>query len=678
MYRTACVLLFALVSSPLLAEDFKPSVPLLELKRHDGAWTWMRGDQTVATHDQDLERLFYAFSIYKDKETGWHGLRDGRTTNLALIHVAQNAPEDMITAMLRRARKSNLPQIAIACDRVEPALDARKAPLAHALPPEYRLFELFGELTENAVGVYLENSTGGRMFSVGRKEHAAMIASGSEADTDDLQLDPADDTVRLAGKTAARERVINALVEALAVKLAVEADVEALHVVGHKDESAAPWIWFELAARACDKLNAQRKAAGLDVLPVQWLHTYTAEGEVSTGRPQRREDRRFQWRIESEGSERPHATRMVAALEWLKDHQNREGFWSATEFTDDSVRTRAARTYNIEFRRVGEPAGDKGWEGVCDIGLTGLALLAYAGAGYDHRDGDYRAVCRKAVLFLRRHQDNDGCFGPKEDDLFVYSHAICTMALAEVYGLSGDQVLKPIVDKAVEFILLAQNPGLGWRYGVRPGVNDSSVTSWMVMALRSASLAGIEVDTQKSFDDAATWFKLVTIDVNGVPQTGYDSPGSNNARLRSAADFDSNPTMDAIYATCMTAMGKADATDKTVKALTDKCIQADMLPRWAEYRIDFYYWYYASLACHQAGGDSWTTWEKAVSKHLLDYQRGWHSKDEATGRSTAESLDEHGSWDPVGAWGQAGGRVYSTAMGALILQTSYRYQRTED
>ena len=34
-----------------------------------------------------------------------------------------------------------------------------------------------------------------------------------------------------------------------------------------------------------------------------------------------------------------------------------------------------------------------------------------------------------------------------------------------------------------------------------------------------------------------------------------------------------------------------------------------------------------------------------------------------------------GSWDPIGPWGKDGGRVYSTAMGALMLEVYYRYAK---
>lgn len=378
------------------------------------------------------------------------------------------------------------------------------------------------------------------------------------------------------------------------------------------------------------------------------------------------------------GGGRPHDDRVRAALEWLKDHQNREGYWSATTFSDDSTRKGAKKTYNIEFVDVGQPGGDKGWEATCDIGLTGLALLAFVGAGYDHKEGDYRATCRQAIMYLRKVQDNDGCFGPKEDDHFVYNHSICAMAMAEAYGLSGDQVLKPIADKGVEFILKSQNPGLGWRYGVQPGVNDSSVTGWMVLALKSCKMAGLEFDTSKCYADAAEWYKLVTVDVAGYPKTGYDSPGSNNARLRSSQEFDHNPSMDAIYVMSMLFMDKADLNDKTIKALSRVCIEKDYLPTWDQYKIDYYYWYYASLALYQVGGSTWKTWEGAMSKTLLDNQRGYKEQDKKENLTTKEALDEHGSWDSVDAWGSAGGRVYSTAINCLTLEVYYRYLRLEE
>ena len=79
--------------------------------------------------------------------------------------------------------------------------------------------------------------------------------------------------------------------------------------------------------------------------------------------------------------------------------------------------------------------------------------------------------------------------------------------------------------------------------------------------------------------------------------------------------------------------------------------------------IDFYYWYYASLALGQydaPAGVAWTTFDKAMLRALVPSQ-------EIDGCRV-------GSWDPaVDRWGSVGGRVYATAINVLTLEVYYRY-----
>lgn len=79
---------------------------------------------------------------------------------------------------------------------------------------------------------------------------------------------------------------------------------------------------------------------------------------------------------------------------------------------------------------------------------------------------------------------------------------------------------------------------------------------------------------------------------------------------------------------------------------------------------DMYYWLRATQAIHQMGEHYWDDWQEALLEAALPSQRmdGAHA----------------GSWDPVGPWGHAGGRVYSTAAMVLCLQASYRYERVLD
>ncbi|MEO0650505.1 MAG: hypothetical protein AAFZ65_07500, partial [Planctomycetota bacterium] len=80
-------------------------------------------------------------------------------------------------------------------------------------------------------------------------------------------------------------------------------------------------------------------------------------------------------------------------------------------------------------------------------------------------------------------------------------------------------------------------------------------------------------------------------------------------------------------------------------------------------RIDMYYWYYATYAVYQLSdkmGSAWSKWERALEDAVLSSQR-----------SSPPCFE--GSWDPMGPWGEEGGRVYSTALMVLCLEVYFRY-----
>jgi hypothetical protein len=85
------------------------------------------------------------------------------------------------------------------------------------------------------------------------------------------------------------------------------------------------------------------------------------------------------------------------------------------------------------------------------------------------------------------------------------------------------------------------------------------------------------------------------------------------------------------------------------------------LPEWSPRRLNFYYWYYGTYAMFQIGESKWRTWNEAMKKALLPTQRRGGCED--------------GSWDGLGEWCVAGGRVYATALNALTLEIYYRYER---
>ena len=101
-----------------------------------------------------------------------------------------------------------------------------------------------------------------------------------------------------------------------------------------------------------------------------------------------------------------------------------------------------------------------------DTAATGLALLAYLGADYDHFDGKYHDAVRRGIEYLLDRQRADGdLFIPADDYTNAYSrfysHGIATIALCEAYGMTGDKRLRVPAQKALDFIIASQNPALG-------------------------------------------------------------------------------------------------------------------------------------------------------------------------------------------------------------------------
>jgi len=80
-----------------------------------------------------------------------------------------------------------------------------------------------------------------------------------------------------------------------------------------------------------------------------------------------------------------------------------------------------------------------------------------------------------------------------------------------------------------------------------------------------------------------------------------------------------------------------------------------------EERMNFYYWYYATLALHRTQHLSATT------------QAAWEKWNQALVETLLATQQSDGSWDQNTVWGGYGGRVYTTALAALCLEVYYRY-----
>ncbi len=336
------------------------------------------------------------------------------------------------------------------------------------------------------------------------------------------------------------------------------------------------------------------------------------------------------------------------ALKWLRNHQSPDGHWDSAGFSAQCK---------------GTPCDGPG-SSAHDIGVTGLALLCFLGAGQTHQEGYYRETVKNGLKYLRSQQDEDGCIGQRIGQHFMYDHACAALAMAEAYGMTGERQFKEPAQKGITFILRAQNPYSAWRYAFPPdGDNDTSMTGWMIMALKSAKMSGLKID-EESFKSAMNFITEMTDEATG--RTGYTERGSAPSRLNELMQLFPAEKSEALTAVGMLVRIFSDReADKDPMIDKGADLLAARVPVWevGTGDIDFYYWYYGSLSMFQVGGTRWDKWNAALKTACLDHQRN----------KAEECL--LGSWDAIDPWSGAGGRVYSTAVNCLSMEVYYRYDK---
>jgi hypothetical protein len=344
------------------------------------------------------------------------------------------------------------------------------------------------------------------------------------------------------------------------------------------------------------------------------------------------------------------------ALEWLAAHQEPAGRWDRMNFT--------------RFDPPTAPSGGVPTKGLpcdLDVGVTALATLAFLGRGCDHvRDGEYRLTVHRALGFLLRSQQPGGQFGPRSN-LMMYNQAIATLAVAEAFILTGDPRLKNPLWSATAHLLAAQQADGGWDYQpARTGRNDTSITGWAVMALRSARSAGVPIPPEAVLG-AMRHFQRAVEENDAVwyADTGFGV----------REDQDEDGTAVKRYGPAMLAVGlysrlllgwdpSSRACRHAAERILDQPADQQRMRSDPTNLHSYYYWYYGTLAMFHMGGDAWKRWNANVQEQILAGQN-------PAGGSRA------GSWQPYdsgwGNWGRYGGRVYVTAINALTLEVYYRH-----
>ena len=274
------------------------------------------------------------------------------------------------------------------------------------------------------------------------------------------------------------------------------------------------------------------------------------------------------------------------------------------------------------------------------VAATSLALLPLLGAGYTHKQGKYRKSVQGALSFLGHSMRLSGEGGDLQAGGMMYSHGLATIALCEAFAMTKDRQLIAPAQAALNFIATAQDPqGGGWRYS--PGMaGDTSVFGWQLMALKSGHMAYLAIPPQTIA--GATHF------LNSVQRDGGAQYGYTLGQDRGSADH---------ATTAIGLLSRMYLGWKRDDPILKRGIE--LLDRWGPSNTDLYYDYYAAQVLRHYGGDAWQRWNDKLRDRLVETQ--------------ARAGHEAGSWYVAEATNDVGGRLYCTALCAMILEVYYRH-----
>jgi hypothetical protein len=386
---------------------------------------------------------------------------------------------------------------------------------------------------------------------------------------------------------------------------------------------------------------------------------------------------------------------VLEGLRWLIRHQEEDGSWSPATLAQHCTAKTPCIPAEAEVSHN------------YDEGLTGLALLCFLGQGISvgskieivdtamgkrHQAGE---VVKDGIKWLIDRQEDDGFLANPDFPKHMYNETLASMALFEAYGLSRNRELKRPAQQAVDTLVAAQKLGpegqpWGWRYFSKAHLDaalasgkidqsaydqfqdvDISVTGWVVMALKSAQMAGLDVPPE-SLQGALAYARSTT-GQNGL--VGYQFASQAGEKITGPGD-------EFVYHTgTMSALGMLvrtfvshdledpfleEAATHVVKDLPE--VSKDKLS------LDYYYWYYATLALNQfdgpdsprkGAGGFWDPWNKDLIDAILPMQDQTKTRD----------VCSRGAWLDNDRWGgHTGYALYNTTLNVLTLEVYYRYE----
>ena len=335
---------------------------------------------------------------------------------------------------------------------------------------------------------------------------------------------------------------------------------------------------------------------------------------------------------------------VAKGLSWLARHQASDGRWSLNEFNRHAREAPFPHGKTIVCNCTGQASRHD------DLSATAFALLPFLAAGITHRPSktpqkvEYHRTVDAGLKYIISKQAKDGYYGGG-----MYSHGLTSIAMCEAFGLTSDPTFKVSAQKAINYIIQAQDAaGGGWRYSPRMA-GDTSVTGWQLMALKSGQMAGLSVPYE-CLKKAEQFLDSCESQQKG----GYAyTPGGGETY-----------TMTSVALLCRMYMG-INPRNPGLLAGIDR-LKANPPGK----TNNIYYEYYATQVMHHFGGEAWDLWNKGPDGKTGIRETLIKQMDSG---GNPKLQHQEGSWGPSGQWAGEGGRIMQTSLSLLCLEVYYRH-----
>lgn len=313
--------------------------------------------------------------------------------------------------------------------------------------------------------------------------------------------------------------------------------------------------------------------------------------------------------------------------------------------------------------------GSEGNWGSHDLGLVGVGALAFMSAGHMPGRGRYGANVENALNYMIRNAKPSGLLNISNPQRDMYNHGLAAFVLGQAYGISNDQRIGPVLEKALRLIANTQCGDGGWDYQAKKQDrgHDLSLVVMQAKALRSAMDSGFEV-APETVRQAITSVRnhYTPSQKRGNEAEERSQPGQFTYNRGGGA----STAMAACGVVCMQEFGQYDdwRIFKSMEFVNAAIMKSDT-PKTRDGKMPFdsYTMYYVGQALYQVGGNSWRDGYPILRDQLVAAQ------------IQKPGEDSDGKWVDTGRSGKSHlggskeGDLYGTSVACFILAIPNRY-----